>query len=190
MKRLAIALLALFSLSSAAFAQTLPEAPAPAPDPAWAHLRNLTSGQPIIVTVTDGRSVHCIFASVTDAYLFCNPAGNPPGVGFRFDQADVLAVDFDLPSRQAAQFRPHEHNYHPAWISSMIAGGFIVGLATTRSADAGTSARAGLIGAVVVGAIGAPIAFLPHPLMASQPAFPAYAFGARLRFPTYARIRK
>jgi hypothetical protein len=181
------------AICSVARPQNIPNSPAPAPlpDPAWTNLQNVTIGSPVIVTDVDGRSVHCLFAGVTDAFLFCNPQGNPAGVGFRFDHAEVIGVDFDRPSQQIALTAPREHNYHPAWISSMIAGGLIVGLCATRNTDAATSARAGLIAAGVVGAIGAPLAFLPHPQMAPPvPAYPPYVFGARLRFPAYSRIRR
>lgn len=166
-------------------AQNLPDSPSPAPfpDPAWSRLQSLVNGQPIVVTDVQGRSVRCLFAGVTDAYLFCNPLGNPPGVGYRFDHAEVLSVDRDRPASQwtAAE---REHNYHPAWISSMIAGGFIVGLCATRSTDAATSARAGLIGAGIVGLIGAPLAFMPHPESGfSGPIYPRYGIGLRLKDP-------
>ena len=62
----------------------------------------------------------------------------------------------------------------------MIAGGLIVGLCATRSTDAGTSARAGLIGAGVVGLIGAPLAFLPD---SEPPFYPQYGIGVRFRTP-------
>lgn len=183
-------LLATFSL---AVAQNLPSSPPPAPlsDPAWSNLQRLTIGSPVIVTDDQGRTVHCLFAGATDDYLFCNPFGNPAGVGYRFDHANVIAVDLDLPSRPVVQAVPREHNYHPAWISSMIAGGFIVGLCATRSTDAATSAKAGLIGAGIVGAIGAPMAFLPRPEMAPPgPVYPPFVFGARLRIPSHTRISR
>ena len=98
MKQLAILLLA-FAFVSSASGQALPDNPAPAPlrDPAWDRLQSLVNGQPIVVDNTNGPPVHCLFAGVTEAYLFCNPPGNPAGVGFRFDHADVLGVDLDLP---------------------------------------------------------------------------------------------
>jgi hypothetical protein len=188
-----VALALVLAICSVARPQNVPNSPAPAPlhDPAWTNPQNVTIGSPVIVTDVDGRSVHCLFAGVTEAFLFCDPPGNPAGVGFRFDHAEVIAVDFDLPSRQLAQAVPREHNYHPAWISSMIAGGFIVGLCATRNTDAATSARAGLIAAGVVGAIGAPMAFLPHADFATtRPTYPPFIFGARLRLPGRSRIGK
>ena len=182
MNAFAIAILALLPFSPAALSQTVPDAPAHAPDPAWSQLESLSIGSPVVVSTEDGRTVHCLFAGVSDAYLFCNPAGNPAGVGYRFNHADVIGVDLDLSARQFGLARPPERNYHPAWISSMIAGGLIVGLAATRSTDAGSAAKAGLLGAVVVGAIGAPLAFLPHPEMAPSAPQP-YIFSTHLRFP-------
>jgi hypothetical protein len=169
--------------SGLAVGQSLPDnpAPAPLPDPAWSRLQNLVNGQPIVVTDIQGRSVRCLFAGVTDAYLFCDPPGNPPGARYRFDHADVLAVDRDLPTPQWTA-APRERNYHPAWISSMIAGGVIVGLCATRSTDAGTAAKAGLIGAGIVGVIGAPLAFMPHAQLAfGGPMYPQYGVGIRLK---------
>ena len=189
MKQFAILLLS-FGLVFSAQGQTLPDNPGPAPlsDPAWARLQSLVNGQPIVVDNTNGPPVHCLFAGVTDAFLYCNPHGNPRGVGFRFNHADVLGVDLDMPRPMQTQVGPPEHNYHPAWISSMIAGGLIVGLCATRSTDAGTAARAGLIGAGVVGLIGAPLAFLPHsePPFAG-PFYPQYGIGVRFRTPGHLR---
>jgi hypothetical protein len=145
--------------------QALPDAPSPAPlsDPAWDRLKNLTNGEPIVVRNDNGPPVHCLFAGATDANLFCNPPGNPLGVGFRFDRASVISVDFDLPARNVARFDRPLPNHHPAYLASIIAGGLIVGIVATQTADSATAADEGLIGALVVAAIGAPLAFLPHP---------------------------
>jgi hypothetical protein len=190
MRRLAIALFALLLMRSPIQAQSLPDAPAPAPDPAWTGMQSLPNGQAIVVTDIENRSVHCLFAGATEEYLFCNPAGNPPGVGFRFDRAQVLSIDLDRPDAPQTQVRDREHNYHPAWISSMIAGGLIVGLVASQHTSAGQATEDGLIGAGVVGLIGAPLAFLPHPQMGppGRP-YPPYVFGARFGFPI-SRIRK
>jgi hypothetical protein len=152
MKQILIFLIAAVLLPAAARPQTsptapapqpqaLPDAPSPAPlpDPTWDRLKNLTNGEPIVVRNDNGPPVHCLFAGATDAYLFCSPPGNPPGVGYRFDRASVISVDFDLPAQNVARFdRPHP-NYHPAWIASILAGGLVVGI------------------------VGAPLAFLPQP---------------------------
>lgn len=165
MKPILLFLIAIVLMPAALRAQALPDAPAPAPppDPAWARVRSLNPGQPIVVLVDNGPPVHCLFTGATEAYLFCSPAGNPPGVGYRFDRGRVAGVDLDLPARNSAQFEQPQPNYHPAWIASMIGGGLITGLVATRSMDAGDAARIGLIGALVVGAIGVPLAFLPQP---------------------------
>ena len=192
MKQLVILLLT-FGLVFRAQGQTLPDnpAPAPLPDPAWARLQSLVNGQPIVVSNTSGPAVHCLFAGVTDAYLFCNPPGNPRGVGFRFDHAEVLGVDLDMANQTQVRASRPEPNYHPAWISSMIAGGMIVGLCATRSTDAGTATRAGLIGAGVVGLIGAPLAFLPHSEHPYSGVFdPPYAPSLALRAPIRLRSHR
>jgi hypothetical protein len=157
-----IVLLLLGLLPAAACAQALPDNPAPQPDPAWSRVMSLTRGQPIVVDDTNGPPVHCLFTGATDAYLDCSPPGNPVGVGYRFNRADVLGVDLDLPGQTQAQASRPERNYHPAWLASIIAGGLVVGICATHSTDAGGAAKAGLIGAAVVGAIGAPLAFLPN----------------------------
>jgi len=183
MKHLAILLLA-SSFAICSSAQTLPDGPAPVPlsDPVWSRLQNLVNGQPIVVDNTNGPPVHCLFAGVTEAYLFCNPPGNPAGVGFRFDHADVLGVDLDLSRATSFQTSRPERNYNPAWISSMIAGGIIVGLVASKNTDAGTATEDGIIGAGIVGLIGAPLAFLPHPQYAPRsPAYPQYGIGLRLK---------
>jgi hypothetical protein len=189
MKDLAIFLLAIALVSSAS-GQALPDnpGPAPLPDPAWSRLQTLVNGQPIIVDNTSGPPVHCLFAGVTESYLFCNPPGNPAGVGFRFNHADVLGVDFDLPRPASTQAIRPERNYHPAWISSMIAGGIIVGLVASQNTDAGRAAEDGIIGAGIVGLIGAPLAFLPHPqFLPPRPAYPQYGIAIPLRRPTLPR---
>ena len=163
--------------------QILPEAPTAPNDSSWSQLSSLADGRPIVVTTTDNRSVHCLFGSVTASYLFCNPQGNPAGVGFRFDRVDVASVDFDRSGVATAQTQRRERNYHPAWISSMIAGGLIVGLIASQNTDAGKAAQDGLIGAAVVGAIGAPFVFLPQPCLPPPYARPVYGIGVRLRNP-------
>ncbi len=133
--------------------------------------------------------MHCLFAGVTEAYLFCNSPGNPAGVGFRFDHADVLSVDLDLPHPMPIQASRPERNYHPAWISSMIAGGIIVGLIASKNTDAGTAAEDGIIGAGIVGLIGAPLAFLPLPqFVQTGAAYPQYgSIGLHLKRPIRSR---
>ncbi len=189
MKQLAILLLA-FAFVSRAPAQSQPDTPTPAPlsDPAWSRLQSHVNGQPIVVDNTNGPPVHCLFAGVTEAYLFCNPPGNPAGVGFRFDHADVLGVDLDQPHQTQMQASRPERNYHPAWISSMIAGGMIVGLIASQNTDAGRAAEDGIIGAGVVGLIGAPFAFLPHPLFVpGGPVYPQCGIALRLKSPIRSR---
>ena len=187
MKQLAILLL-IIGFVSCASGQVLPDnpAPAPMPDPAWGRLQILVKGQPIIVSNTNGPPVHCLFAGATDAYLFCNPLGNPQGVGFRFDHADVLGVDLDLPRQTQIQTSRPERNYHPAWLSSMIAGGMIVGLIASQNTTAGKATEDGFIAAGIVGIIGAPVAFLPHYENAyGTPAYPHHGFGFRLWNPIH-----
>jgi hypothetical protein len=182
MKRLAIAFITLLLLAHGTQAQILPEAPATPPDPSWNRLRTLAIGQPLVITTTDNRSVHCLFGSVTESYLFCNPPGNPKDVGFRFDRTEVLSVDYDRTGASLSQTRRTERNYHPAWISSMIAGGLIVGIIASQNTDARKATQDGLIGAAAVGLIGAPMAFLPHPDAPPPypPVFRPYGLGVRL----------
>jgi hypothetical protein len=178
MKNLSFFLVAFLLLPFDAFAQTLPDIPTPAPDPAWQHVENLAPGAAIVVRNDNGPPVHCLFASATDTYLFCDPPGNPAGIGFRFDRARVVSVDLDLPPN-TAQFAAPRHNYHPVWLSSIIAGGLIVGICAAQNTDAGTAAREGVLGALVVAAIGAPIAFLPWPatFASGAPTYPQYGVG-------------
>jgi hypothetical protein len=180
MRHLAIALLALSLLRPSMHAQGVPDAPVPASDPAWSGLQDLHDGQAIVITDTENRSVHCLFAGMIEDHLFCNPAGNPPGVGFRFDRAQVLSVDLDRPDAPQAQVRARDRN-HPEWISSMIAGGIVVGLVASQKTTAGRAAEDGLIGAGVVGLIGAPMAFMPHTYAPPPYAGPIYGIGIPLR---------
>ena len=176
---LPIALLA--GSAIAGLGQAFPDNPAPAPtDPASSRLQRLANGTPVVVDNTSGPPVHCLFAGATDAYLFCDPPGNPAGVGYRFARADVLAVDYDRPSPAQLQARPPQRNYHPVWLASMIAGGIVVGFCATRTTGAGHSAGAGLVGAAAVGLIGAPLTFLPQNHYGA-PAPPYYGIGVPLR---------
>ena len=164
MKQIFLFLIAIALLPAALRPQALPDAPAPAPppDPTWDRVRSLTPGQPIIISNDYGPPVHCLFARATDVYLFCDPPGNPTGVGYRFDRASIVSIDLDLPARNNARFDRPDRNYHPVWIASILAGGLVVGICATRTMDDGDSARAGAIAALVVGIIGAPLAFLPQ----------------------------
>jgi hypothetical protein len=188
MKQIAFVLVVLSLLAVSARSQAPPDRPAPPPpDPAWSRLQSLLRGQSIVVTNTNGPPVHCLFTSVTEAYLYCSPPGNPAGVGFRFDQEDVLGVDLDLPGGPSqARLKRTERNYHPAWISSMIAGGIVVGLCATRTTGAGNATEAGLIGAGIVGLIGAPLAFIPRSRDAyAGPIYPTYGIAIPLRSPAH-----
>ena len=190
MKVLTIALLTLALSPALGFAQEIPPAPTPAQDPAWSRLESLRNGQAIVVTTVDNPSVHCLFAGVTDAYLFCNPPGNPRDTGFRFDRSEVVSVDLDWQSQAPVHASRSEHHYHPAWISSMIAGGIFVGLCA-RNTDAGTAVKAGLIGAGIVGLIGAPFAFLPNSQAAlSNPVYPQYGIGLPIKLKVPQHIRR
>jgi hypothetical protein len=176
-----IALVFCAALHPSAQAQALPDNPVPTtnPDPMWTRVENLKPGTPIVVSDAYGPPAHCLFAGATAAYLDCNPSGNPPGTGFRFNRADVLSVELDRPGQNALQTPPAKHNYHPAWLASMIAGGCVVGFIAATSTDAGHAAEAGAIGALVTGTIGAPLAFLPHDQFVS-PMRPQ--FGIRIPF--------
>ena len=72
----------------------------------------------------------------------------------------------------------------------MIAGGFIVGLIASQNTDAGKAAEDGFIGAGIVGLIGAPLAFLPHPqFVPPRPAYPQYPINFRLKSPASSGLR-
>jgi hypothetical protein len=169
MKQLTVILIALFLVPAAllpavARSQALPDAPTPVQpsDPMWNRVKDLVNGAAIVVRNDNGPPVHCLFAGATDAYLFCDPPGNPPNTGFRFDRAVIVSVDLDRPTPYSARFDRPKPNYHPVYLSSIIAGGLIVGICATPTMDAGQAASTGVIGALVVAAIGAPLAFLPR----------------------------
>jgi hypothetical protein len=130
-------------------AASAPEKPA-APNGDWRKIQRLAHGEPIVVNSSYGPSLQCRFAGATEDALFCDAPGSPEGTGYSFERAKVISVEASRPER----------NYHPVWIASIIAGGLAVGLIATKSNDAGDAARIGGIGALVVGAIGAPIALL------------------------------
>jgi hypothetical protein len=164
MKHFIFLLVAIVLVPLVARPQALPDAPSPAPppDPMWNRVKDLANGAAIVVRNDNGPPVHCLFAGATDAYLFCDPPGNPPNTGFRFDRAAIVSVDLDRPAPYSARFDRSHPNYHPAYLACIIGGGLITGIVATRTMDAGEAASTGVIGAVVVAAIGAPLAFLPH----------------------------
>jgi hypothetical protein len=180
-----IALVFCALLQPAANAQALPDNPAPAQaaDPMWTRIENLNPGTPIVVSDTYGPPVRCLFAGATAAYLDCNPAGNPPGTGFRFNRADVVTVDLDRPGQNALQSNHTTHNYHPGWIASMVVGGTLMGVGFAQMTDADHAAVGGAISALVIGVIGAPFAFSSS-YQNSNPARPQFGIGIpfRLRF--------
>jgi len=159
MKQLVHFLIAITLLSVPLWPQALPDAPSPAvPDPAWDRLKNLAIGTPIVVRDVDEVSVQCLFTGVTDAYLFCNPAGNPPGVGYRFDRNRVLSVDFDRPAQNDMYSYQPQSNWHPGVLAAAVIVGTAIGIAVSRNTNAQGAAAAGLLSAGVVGGIGYEIA--------------------------------
>jgi hypothetical protein len=120
------------------------------PDADWRKIQRLALGEPIVVSSTYGPALHCRFAGATNDALFCDAPGSPDGTGYSFKRPSVLSVEAQRPGR----------NYHPAWIASIIAGGLVTGLVATQHTDAGGAATAGAVGALVVAAVGAPLAFL------------------------------
>jgi len=170
MKNSSLILLAFAVAPVISIAQGLPDDPAPLPptvqsssasNPApswagsaseqvWARVRRIANGQEVKVTNTYGPPLRCRFEGATDDYLFCDPLGSPSGTGYQFERASVLDV----------RVMREPHNWHPGLLSAMIAGGLITGIAATGRTDAGHAAQAGLIGALVTGAIAAPMVFL------------------------------
>lgn len=184
MKSFYIAFVFCAALPLFAHAQSLPDNPTQATpaDPMWTQVLNLKPGTPIIVNDTYGPQVRCLFAEATAAYLDCNPAGNPPATGFRFNHIDVVSVQLDLPGQKTAQSARTQHNYHPAWFASMVIGGTLMGVGFAHTTDAAHAAEGGAISALLVGAVGAPFAFSPGQNFI--PARPQFAVGIpfRMRF--------
>jgi hypothetical protein len=171
MKNSSLILFALTLMPAVSRAQSLPDDPAAHPAPAqstsnpqqalplsdavWTRIQQFANGQEILLTNTYGPPLRCRFAGATDAFLFCDPPGSPAGAGYRFERASVLDVKLVKAPR----------NWHPGMLSAMIGGGLVVGIAAAAQTDAGHAAQAGLIGALVTGAIAAPLVFLqPQPL--------------------------
>jgi len=192
MKNFCLTLLAFALVPAAAFAQALPDDPVPAQakappivqapaspaqptqppsqpsvnltNAAWTRIQQIARGQEVLVTNTYGPPLRCRFAGATEAYLFCDPPGTPEGTGYRFERATVLNVKVVRPP----------HNWHPGLLSAMIGGGIITGLCATAQTDAGHATEAGLVGALIAGAIASPFVFLPQPMYGG--------FGAGLAF--------
>jgi uncharacterized membrane protein YeaQ/YmgE (transglycosylase-associated protein family) len=182
-KELWIALVFCAALHPLAQAQALPNNPAPAQahDPIWSRIQNLKPGTPIVVSDTSGPPVRCLFTRATEAYLDCNPSGNPPDTGFRFNRIDVISVELDRPGQNALQGKRATHNYHPGWIASMVVGGTLMGVGFAQQISAGRAAEGGAISAVIIGAIGAPFAFSDHNFMPARSQF-GIGIPFRLRF--------
>lgn len=150
---LAIVLLAIVLLPAAIVAQALPDnpTPAPPPDPMWSGVEQLVNGQEIVVKPTSGPPLRCRFAGATDAYLFCDMDDAPPGArGYRFDRAQVVSVKVSHP----------KVNWHPVLLATIAASGIAIGISATRSMDDRGAASAGILSALLVGAIGYPIAVM------------------------------
>ncbi|MGB6745679.1 MAG: hypothetical protein WBE38_18670 [Terracidiphilus sp.] len=150
---LAIVLLKIVLLPAAVVAQAVPDnpAPAPPPDPMWSRVEQLVNGQEIVVKPTSGPGLHCRFAGATDAYLFCDRDNVYPGTGgYRFDRAQVVSVQVSHPKA----------NWHPVLLATMAASGIAIGISATGSMDDRGAASAGILSALMVGAIGYPIAVM------------------------------
>jgi hypothetical protein len=154
MKHLAAILIAVALLPAAARTQAPPNnpAPAPPPDPTWNWVERLVNGQSIVVKPSAGPSVHCRFAGATDAYLFCDLDEARPGTGgYRFDRAQVVSVKISHP----------KVNWHPALLTVMAASGIAIGIAASQQGASDKAAAAGgLVSALMVGAVGYPIAVM------------------------------
>ena len=136
--------------SSAPAPLQAPPANPPMPDREWRKIQSIVHGEAVIVASTYGPPLRCLFASATDDALFCNAASGPDGVGYRLERATVIYIELETP-----RVPP---NHHPVWLSCMITGGILTGLAATHVTDAGYAAGLGAAGAVIVAAIGAPMA--------------------------------
>jgi hypothetical protein len=102
----------------------------------------------IVVGNTYGPELSCRFAAATDDSLYCDAPESPRGSGWVFERAAVISVQATIQQR----------NHHPAWIASMIAGGIIVGIMASKGTSAGRAMGIGGIGALITGAVGAPLA--------------------------------
>ena len=167
MKSSSLILLAFAVAPVVSFAQRLPDDPAPvsqaisasnpaspspgaSSDAVWARVHRIANGREIVITNTYGPPLRCRFAGATDAYLFCDPLRNPASTGYQFERASVLDV----------RVMREPLNWHPGLLSAMIGGGLITGITATSHTDAGHAAQIGVIGALVSGAIAAPVVFL------------------------------
>ncbi len=188
MKNVSLILVVMVLAPVLATAQSLPDDPAPAPmesaqapnpqppqsyDALWNRVLQIANGQTIRVKYTSGPPLRCRFAGATDAYLFCDPPGALEGTGYRFDRYSVVDVTV----------AGEPHNWHPGLLSAMIGGGILVGTAAARQTDAGHAVQAGLIGALVSGAVVAPFVLQPQPRFGGVGAgvtFRPRGFGHRL----------
>lgn len=154
MKHLVTILAAIALLPAALHAQASSDnpVPAPLPDPVWYWVAHLVNGQPIAVKPTAGPVVHCRFAGATDVYLFCDPENaRYAASGYRFDRAQVVSVKISHP----------KVNWHPALLTIAAGIGIATGVAaSSQGASDKAAAAGGLVTALMVGAIGYPIALM------------------------------
>lgn len=141
--------------ASLADAQVAPASPQALADLEWQRIQQLPHGAWILVSTNFRAPIRCRFGGATDAYLFCSATLSPDESGWQFERASVTSVEA---SPRAAAPR----NWHPGWISGIMAGGIIVGFVATNGTDAEHATRAGLIGALCTAAVTAPMAFLPR----------------------------
>jgi len=146
---------------------TLKEANPQISDHEWRKIQNIQYGERVIVASTYGPPLHCRFASATGTALYCDAAGSPDGTGYRFERATLMYVELES--------LPPPPNHHPVWLSCMIAGGILVGLAATQNMDDGRAVGAGVVGAAIVGAIGGPMVLMNQNSGPPQPVI----FGGR-----------
>lgn len=118
------------------------------PDGQWQKIERLPVGVLIVVSSTYGPPIPCRFAAATNDALFCDAPESPGGTGWQFERSSVVSVEATILKK----------NWHPGLVGAMIAGGTLVGLAATHGASAGRAAGIGAIGAVITGAVGAPMA--------------------------------
>jgi hypothetical protein len=154
MKQIFVFLIAVALLPAAVGAQSLPDAPSPASpekqtpelspptNPAWLRVQQMVNGQEVVVITTYGPPVRCRFAGATDAYLFCDPDGNPPGTDYRFDRVNVLNV-------RVAHLAPSGHPGIVLAVATVV--GTVIGVAVARKSDAEGGAVVGALGFGLIG---------------------------------------
>jgi hypothetical protein len=160
LKQIAIFLLAMV-FSAGAFAQDLPESPQPAATPQsistplgsrvagqgmWDRMERLPRGEKIKIQTGNGRWERCMFAGVSEAYLYCASEDDSGFVRERqINRANIADFKIDHDARNGRLI-----------VTAMaVTGGLWAGIRSYRTSTPQNAEGAGILGGLIGTGIGA-----------------------------------